>query len=175
MNPVTSSISSLQGLPHKPVSAKPSVALKDINAQHPHPSVNFVESPYNIYKTAASAVSGSISTTERSHQQQNPMSRQPVISQSVSHGSLGNHQLQYLNAHGRSMIESISSNVNGVSNRNSLVRSGLAVQDLGKGGVPSLKQGTVASGAVTSKKKSKSKNKGASQRDNPKPKLIESV
>ena len=30
MNPVTSSISSLQGLPHKPVSAKPSVALKDV-------------------------------------------------------------------------------------------------------------------------------------------------
>lgn len=171
MNPVTSSISSLQGLPNKPVSAKPSVALKDINSQHPHPSVNFAESPYNIYKTAASAVSGSISTTERSHQQHNPMSRQPVISQSVSHGSLGNHQLTYLNAHGRSIIESISSNVNGGSNRNSLVRSGLAVQ----GGVSSLKQGTVASGAVTSKKKSKSKSKGASQRDNPKPKLIESV
>jgi hypothetical protein len=174
MNPVASSISSLQGLSHKPVSAKPSVALKDINAQHPHPSVNFAESPYNIYKTAASAVSGSISTTERSHQQQNPISRQPVISQSVSHGSLGNHQLQYLNAHGRSMIESISSNVNAGSNRNSLVRSGLAVQELSKAGFP-LKQGTVASGAVTSKKKSKSKNKGASQRDNPKPKLIESV
>ena len=73
------------------------------------------------------------------------------------------------------MIESISSNVNGVSNRNSLVRSRLAVQDLGKGGVSTLKQGTVASGAVTSKKKSKSKSKGASQRDNPKPKLIESL
>jgi hypothetical protein len=175
MNPVTSSISSLQGLPNKPVSAKPSVALKDINSQHPHPSVNFAESPYNIYKTAASAVSGSISTTERSHQQHNPMSRQPVISQSVSHGSLGNHQLQYLNAHGRSVIESISSNVNSGSNRNSLVRSGLAVQDLSKGGVSSLKQGTVASGAVTSKKKSKSKGKGASLRDNPKPKLLESV
>ena len=69
MNPVTSSISSLQGLSHKPVSANPSVALKDVNSQHPHPPVNFAESPYNIYKTAASAVSGSISATERTHQQ----------------------------------------------------------------------------------------------------------
>ena len=56
-----------------------------------------------------------------------------------------------MNAHGRSVIESISSNVNGGTNRNSLVRSGLAVQDLSKG--VSLKQGTVASGAATTKKK----------------------
>jgi hypothetical protein len=103
------------------------------------------------------------------------MSRQPVISQSVSHGSLGNHQLHYLNAHGKSVIESITSNANGGSNRNSLVRSGLAVQDPSKGGMGSLKQGTVASGAQTTKKKSKSKSKGASQRDNQKPKLLESV